>query len=256
MIAFVRGELCEPAHTGRPVSVRIGDDEIRATVPTDPGPVAAHDTVLVARSRVDVGITTREHVVLLGRWDAGRVPGPGGLEGSPAVVLPDRSTVDLVLAGLHRAGRDPAVVVEEAGEPAIGQRMLDAVAAGAEVLVIDGGAGPELLLARVLGGLPLVALPLDDPEQIRAVFAGLDADVQVPVPTGDDAQRAAVRTLLEPLALETIHHLVEVDPRPALGELTADPAGASLAALAAVAAGVLAGRIVVGNRRWRAEAEA
>jgi hypothetical protein len=52
-----------------------------------------------------------------------------------------------------------------------------------------------------------------------------------------------------------MHHLVEVDARPALEEL-GDLAGDSLSALAAAAAGVLAGRIVVGDRRWRAEAEA
>jgi hypothetical protein len=226
-----------------------------ASVPVDPGPLEAQEAVLVARTRISVGITTREHVVLLGRWEESRVPGPGGLEGLPVVVLPDRSATDLVLAGLRRAGRRPAVVVERAGGAAIGPRILDAVAAGTEVLVIDGGAGPELWLARVLGGRPLAALPLDDPDLVRALFAGLDVDVHVPVPTGDDARRAAVRMLLEPLALETMHHLVEVDPMPALEELAVDPATVPFTALAAAAAGILAGRMVVGNRRWRAEVE-
>jgi hypothetical protein len=133
--------------------------------------------------------------------------------------------------------------------------MLWALEDGAEALVIVGGGREELWVARALAGRPLAALPLDDPGAMRSLFAGLDVDVQVPVPTGDDVHRAAVRSLLGPLELETMHHLVEVDPRPALEEL-GDLASDSLAALAAAAAGVLAGRIVVGDRRWRAEAEA
>jgi hypothetical protein len=255
MIAFVRGELRGSARAGRPATVRIGADVREVAVPVDPGPLDAQAAVLVARTRISVGITTVDQIVLLGRWEADRLLDPRGLNGSPVVVLPDRSTVAVTLAGLRRAGRRPAVGVEQADEPAIGPRMLRAMEDGAEALVIAGGGREELWVARALGGRPLAALPLDDPGAMRSLFAGLDVDVQVPVPTGDDVHRAAVRSLLGPLELETMHHLVEVDPRPALEEL-GDLASDSLAALAAAAAGVLAGRIVVGDRRWRAEAEA
>jgi hypothetical protein len=51
-----------------------------------------------------------------------------------------------------------------------------------------------------------------------------------------------------------MHHLVEVDPRPAYDELGLDLGGAGLGQLAAAAAGVLAGRLAARNERWRRDA--
>jgi hypothetical protein len=89
----------------------------------------------------------------------------------------------------------------------------------------------------------------------------------VPVPAlEDDTQRARIWDALRAARLEERHQLVEVDGRPALDELASrrieprsmgrgvddDPA----CFLAAGAAGVLAGRLAEGNRRWRAEGDA
>jgi Protein of unknown function (DUF3866) len=77
----------------------------------------------------------------------------------------------------------------------------------------------------------------------------------------DDEHRDAVWGALRSARLEDRYQLVEVDGRPALEELAArgieprsmgrgveeDPAFF----LAAGAAGVLAGRVAAGNRRWR-----
>ena len=73
------------------------------------------------------------------------------------------------------------------------------------------------------------------------------------MPTPDEETREAVRTLLAPLAFESVHQLVEVDPTPAFAELGRTMADAPLAALAAGAAGVLAGRLARTGGRWREE---
>ena len=49
---------------------------------------------------------------------------------------------------------------------------------------------------------------------------------------------------------------MEVDPGPAFAHAGLDIGRASLEALAAGAAGVLAGRLSAGNRRWRAQLDA
>ena len=84
-----------------------------------------------------------------------------------------------------------------------------------------------------------------------------------PVPALEDADRARLWDSLRADRIEERHHLVEVDGRPALVALRAlaaapahPDAGLStrldgVAALAAGAAGVLAGRMAAGGRRWR-----
>jgi hypothetical protein len=137
--------------------------------------------------------------------------------------------------------------------------------------------GHALMAAATLGGRPIPALRVsfaDERERHRGVshhsltiLADVcKVDVHVPVPVlEDDEQRAAVWKGLRSRTLEEVHHLVEVDGRPAVEELLArgidvrsmgrgiedDPAFF----LAAGAAGVLAGRLAAENRRWRQSRE-
>lgn len=128
--------------------------------------------------------------------------------------------------------------------------------------------------AAALGGRPIPSLRIsfaDARERHRGVshhsltilrdVCLRETDVAVPA-LHDDAQREAVWSALRAAEIEDRHQLIEVDGRPALDELAArgieprsmgrgvddDPAYF----LAAGAAGVLAGRMSVGNRRWRA----
>jgi hypothetical protein len=133
--------------------------------------------------------------------------------------------------------------------------------------------GHALMAAATLGGRPIPALRVsfaDERERHRGVshhsltiLADVcKVDVNVPVPAlPDEAQRAAVWDALRGRKLEDVHHLVEVDGRPAVDELRErgidvrtmgrgiddDPAFF----LAAGAAGVLAGRMAAENHRWR-----
>ncbi|MEA2522133.1 MAG: hypothetical protein QOI81_1779, partial [Actinomycetota bacterium] len=87
-------------------------------------------------------------------------------------------------------------------------------------------------------------------------------ETNVPIPSLDDeGYRAAVWDAVKGAKLEEIHHVVETDGQPALDELRErgmaptsmgrtiedDPAFW----LSAGAAGVLAGRMSVQNRKWR-----
>ena len=139
------------------------------------------------------------------------------------------------------------------------------------------GSGNALNAVATLGGRPIPALRVSFADQ-RERHRGLShhsltilrdvckVEANVPVPTlVDDRQREAVWGALREAKLEERHQLVEVDGWPALKELDArgvvarsmgrtqqdDPAFF----LAAGAAGVLAGRMAVGDRRWRAETE-
>lgn len=139
------------------------------------------------------------------------------------------------------------------------------------------GNGNALNAASTLGGRPIPAVRVsfaDTRERHLGVshhsltilrdVCLVRTDVPVPV-LEDDGQRNAVWDALRSAGLEERHQLVEVDGRPALDELIArgveirsmgrgvedDPAFF----LAAGAAGVLAGRMAVGNRRWRPASE-
>jgi Protein of unknown function (DUF3866) len=136
------------------------------------------------------------------------------------------------------------------------------------------GSGHALMAAATLGGRPIPALRVsfaDRRERHRGVshhsltiLADVcKVDVNVPVPVLEDGtERADVWDALRARKLEDVHHLVEVDGRPAVDELhdrgidvrtmgrgiDDDPAFF----LAAGAAGVLAGRMAAEGRRWRA----
>ena len=139
------------------------------------------------------------------------------------------------------------------------------------------GSGNSLNAASTVGGKPVPALRISfaDPRErhqglshhsITILRDVCKVDLNVPVPSlEDEAQRRAVWDALRSAKLEETHHLVEVDGRPALDELASlgvevrtmgrgavdDPAFF----LAAGAAGVLAGRMAVANRKWRESAE-
>lgn len=201
-----------------------------------------------ATADVAIGVEHRQLTADLGRL-AGR-PDPGGLRACPVVtVAADLSIV--VRAGAMRAGKSPTVIVLPPEGPSLGGQLLTAVAEGAElVLVEDGGAG-MLELARLLGGRPLPVLPLDDPEAIGDLLRTLTVDVNFALPAATETERATAHAIVAPYEPERVHHLVDVDPRPAFEEMGWDHARASIGERAAAAAGVLAGRLVASNRRWR-----
>jgi Protein of unknown function (DUF3866) len=137
--------------------------------------------------------------------------------------------------------------------------------------------GHALMAAATLGGRPISALRVsfaDTRERHRGVshhsltiLADVcKVEVNVPVPVlAEEAQRDEVWEALRARKLEDVHHLVEVDGRPAVDELHErgidvrtmgrgiddDPAFF----LAAGGAGVLAGRLAAENRRWRSPPE-
>ena len=161
---------------------------------------------------------------------------------------------------------------------------------GADVIVVADGpgnlgtdttwgvsalaSGNALNAVAALGGRPIPSLRVsfaDPRERHRSVShhsLTILRDVclvptDVPVPAlEDDEQRAAVWDALRGAKLEERHQLVEVDGRPALAELAdrgIEPRSMGRGVdddpvyfLAAGAAGVLAGRVAAGNRRWRA----
>lgn len=132
--------------------------------------------------------------------------------------------------------------------------------------------GHALNAAETMDGRPLAALRVsfaDERERHRGVshhsltilrhVCKVAANVAVPVL--EEPERSMVWDVLRLHRLEEQHHLVETDGRPALDELDrvsveVDSMGRTPATdpaffLAAGAAGVLAGRMAVENRRWR-----
>jgi hypothetical protein len=204
------------------------------------------DGIWRARAEVVVGIEHRALSVDLGRLTS--VPPPGGLLGTPVVTVAAGAAV-LVTAGARRAGKAPTTLTLPATAEGLPGHLLVAAIEGAEVLVVEDGGAEALVAARILGGRPLPALPLDDRAAVGALLAELAVDVDLALPSED---RTAATAILAPYEPERQHHLVDVDPRPAFDELGWDPARGSLGDRAAAATGVLAGRVAAGNRRWRA----
>jgi hypothetical protein len=139
------------------------------------------------------------------------------------------------------------------------------------------GCGNTLNAAATLGGRPIPALRLSFADA-RERHRGLShhsltilrdvclVPTDIPVPVMENTmERDTVWNALRSARLESRHQLVEVDGQPALDELAArnveirsmgrgvdeDP----VFFLAAGAAGVLAGRMAAGNRRWRVDGE-
>lgn len=255
MIAFRHGVVLESAPS---LAVETDGRRQVVDVPVPIGPVVAGDTVLIAVTDVDVGVERFAFTMALGAWpsDAPDPTGPLGLAATPVIVLPDPAWTELAVAGAVRAGRMEAACVRLPGDvEALGLRLLLAVTDGAEVVLVEGGGAAVLRVARALGGRPLPVLPLPDGDAVTALLGACELDVDVPVPSLEEPGRSLVSSLLRSTALVTPHRTVEVDPGPAFAEAGVDIDRASLEGLAAAAAGVLAGRLAAGNRRWRAEVE-
>jgi hypothetical protein len=201
--------------------------------------------LLVAVAEVAVGVDAVGVRVPLGPW-AGALPDPAGLRGLPVVLLGDDVPAALVMAGARRSGRiEPLVASEGSPTPAALLRTT------AESAIVSASTPWTAMWIRGLGGRPLPALPLGDVAATAAFIDGLEVDVDIPIPNEGHAARAAARAALVGARTAIVHHVVEVDPRPAFDELGLRIDGASMSSLTAAAAGVLAGRVAAGNRRWR-----
>ena len=186
----------------------------------------------------------------------------------PVILLTDPRLLEIVRAGVRRAGGDPLLLTTPRADLA----TLRAVATAAHEAVIalcDVSAVVDAVGAvRELGGRPIPVLSLsgdDASPSVSDASVSLVADVhlrdlEIPVPAvDDDVARRMLWDQLRDARVEDRHHLVEVDGRPALEELAAAgtaPPGDHWACLAAGAAGVLAGRIAASSRRWRAQLDA
>lgn len=177
------------------------------------------------------------------------------LGGLPVVLALDPRMERFVFAGAERAGRGVTVGrLNEADE----RMLLEAARSGIGMAVMQVDEDPLDTLRSIarLGGRPIPALDVDLSEGAgvpgpvcRALLQhpGLQ-DVNVPVPSLDVQEaRRAFWNALRAVDLHVRCHLVEVDGRPAL-ETSGDQ---GVDALAAGAAGVLAARLAVGDRRWQ-----
>jgi hypothetical protein len=135
--------------------------------------------------------------------------------------------------------------------------------------------GHALNAAKTLGGRPVAALRVSFADQ-RPRHRGVShhsltildrvcaVPAEVAVPGLDGPERDEVWGALRARRLEERHQLVEADGRPALDELQRSGIGVESMGrtaaddpaffLAAGAAGVLAGRMAAGSRRWRQDA--
>jgi hypothetical protein len=116
---------------------------------------------------------------------------------------------------------------------------------------VTSGSGRTMNAIRALGGRPLPALPWSSPAALTELVEGCLVDVDVAIPRLAGTEREALRAAIAALDLAA-HHVVEVDPRPGVDRDAQTNDGADLDVLSAAAAGVLAGRLAAGIRRWRA----
>jgi len=117
---------------------------------------------------------------------------------------------------------------------------------------VTSGSGRTMNAIRALVGRPLPALPWSSPAALTELFEGCLVDVDVAIPRLAGTERAALRAAVAALDLDAAYHMVEVDPRPGFDRDVQTNGGADLDVLGAAAAGVLAGRLAAGIRRWRA----
>jgi hypothetical protein len=204
-----------------------------------------------------------------GARDRGRTTPQAGdgdqmsLRSAPVVLVLDPSMRPIVAAGIARAGGHPetlAIDLGAGGRPL--QQHWGVTAPEAVMLTAPAGALDALVRAGIeacaLGGRLLTALSLhlsSGPDRDSLALLGEPQlpEVTVAVPSiDDDEERRSVWTALGAV-VDGRHHLVDVDGKPALDELAdVGPVveGDLLWMLGAGAAGVLAGRMVAGNRRW------
>ena len=202
-------------------------------------------------ARITVGVRTEIVRVPLAR-SHGEVD-PGGMRSAPVVVLTDPELQPLVRAGAERAGRAVVATIGDSDDP-VGETLLRAAGAAEVVVLVTElrSAGAALVVARALEGRPLPVVPYDDVEGARAMLRDCWVDLDVAIPSVDGALRDRLRDAAGSLGLFADHHVVEVDPRPALGGRrgAAEPTPSELSA---AATGVLAGRLAARNRSWRGD---
>jgi len=251
MIAFVRGRLDGPADTDE-VSIRTDAGRLVVRMYAPPGDLSPGDAIIAARATVPIGVVDEERAAMLGRWAAGSPDpaGPLGLASTPVILLPDPSLETVATSGADRAGRGPEMARLPASTPGLGLELLVATSLGAEVIVLNEAEGRHVDLVRILGGRAVVALAFHDAASADRWFAAAELDADIPIPTAAAGWPREVSTL----GLESNHQLVQVDPTAALDE-TAAGDDISTPIRGAAAAGILAGRIAAGNRRWRAALE-
>jgi hypothetical protein len=182
------------------------------------------------------------------------------LRSMPVVVVASDELAEVVEAGAARAGGTPTFVVVPHADEAT---LLAAVETGAEIViaVCAGSVAVQALsCAESLGGRGIPALTLEGAVIAPSTFELLAdpslRDLNVPVPLLEEEARLVVWDSLRAARLEEQHHLVEVDGRPALDELSergTPRVGDELQLLAAGAAGVLTGRMAAANRKWRTQ---
>ena len=201
---------------------------------------------LTAVCEVAVGVERRTFRVPLGTWPD-EDPPAGGLQEAPVVVLPDQDRLAVVRVAVTRAGGvEPSLVARDGGA------LLRAAQHGTEIMIVTSGSGRTMNAIRALGGRPLPALPWTSRAAVTELIEGCLVDVDVAVPQLAGTDRAALRAAIAALHLDALHHVVEVDPRPGSERDARMNDGPDLDVLGAAAAGVLAGRLAAGSRRWRA----
>jgi len=201
---------------------------------------------LTAVCEVAVGVERRTFRVPLGTWPD-EDPPAGGLQEAPVVVLPDQDRLAVVRVAVTRAGGvEPSLVARDGGA------LLRAAQHGTEIMIVTSGSGRTMNAIRALGGRPIPALPWSSPVAIVELFEGCLVDVDVAFPRLAGTERATLRATVAALHLDALHHVVEVDPRPGSERDARMNDGPDLDVLGAAAAGVLAGRLAAGSRRWRA----
>jgi hypothetical protein len=180
----------------------------------------------------------------------------------PVVLVPAPWMLDPVLAGLARAGRTPQIAMV-ATIPELASLVEGGTGAEVVVIVTESVPGMAASVRRLQaqGARPVPALEATlgvgaTPASVT-MLSELPEALNVPVPSiDDDDERRRLWESLRDAGLDERHHLVDVDGHPALEELSARGTtveGDLVGLLAAGAAGVLAGRMVAGNRRWNAQ---
>jgi hypothetical protein len=255
MIRTVRGALLEAVRETDRIAHIVAErsgEEMDLEILDRQEPLGAGTDVLAVEARIAAGVRDRRFRVLLG--SAGSTdPAPveaGALRMTPVILAGEAERL-LVATGAIRAGKGAQIETLSSGRPALGARLLQSAASGSEILLVTGGDRRTLELARVLHGRPVPVVPLADEEALRGLLGRCRVEVDVPIPALDAEERSSIWALLRSLGIDVAHHLVEVDPRPALDELGLDRASASLGDRAAAVAGVLAGRLAAANRGWR-----